>query len=330
MTNSPRVFETTPAPVVDRVQGAKTGGQDAHSVESAANLDLPAYTRRQFIGGVLLATASATLARAATAPGPWQIGCYTRPWGKYDYRVALDGIAEAGFKFAGIMTAKGGWLVTADTPPEHVAAIAAEAKSRGLGIGSLSGGNFMLNDRLDDGIARLQRLIDRAVICGCHSLLIGGTAQPELAGNYYKVVAKCCDYAAAQGVRLSIKPHGPANATGAACRQLIQQVGHKNFGLCYDPGNILYYSDGKIDPVDDAAAAAGLMFGLCVKDYRAPKDVMVTPGTGQVDFPKVFAHLRRGGFTRGPLIVNGLAPGDAAQLTAEARKARHFVTLLVG
>ena len=135
MTNSPRVFETTPAPVVDRVQGAKTGGQDAHSVESAANLDLPAYTRRRFIGGVLLATASATLARAATAPGPWQIGCSTRPWGKYDYRVALDGIAEAGFKFAGIMTAKGGWLVTADTPPEHVAAIAAEAKSRGLGIG---------------------------------------------------------------------------------------------------------------------------------------------------------------------------------------------------
>ena len=79
-----------------------------------------------------------------------------------------------------------------------------------------------------------------------------------------------------------------------------------------------------------ALPAAGLMFGRCVRDYRAPKDVMVTPGTGQVDFPKVFAHLRLGGFTRGPLIVNGLAPGDAAQLTAEARKARQFVTLLVG
>ena len=77
-----------------------------------------------------------------------------------------------------------------------------------------------------------------------------------------------------------------------------------------------------------ALAAAGLMFGRCAKDYRAPKDVMVTPGTGQVDFPKVFAHLPRGGFTRGPLIVNGLAPGAAAQLTAEARKARQFVTAL--
>ena len=36
----------------------------------------------------------------------WQIGCYTRPWDKYDYRVALDAIAEAGFKYAGLMTAK--------------------------------------------------------------------------------------------------------------------------------------------------------------------------------------------------------------------------------
>lgn len=79
-----------------------------------------------------------------------------------------------------------------------------------------------------------------------------------------------------------------------------------------------------------ALAAAGPMFGRCVRDYRAPKDVMVTPGTGQVDFPKVFAHLRRGGFTPGTLIVEGLAPGDAAQLTAEARKARQFVTLLEG
>lgn len=329
MTTSSRVFQTFPAEGLAPAHRDKAGGRDADAVEAAADLGLPTYTRRQFIGGVLLATASATFARAAAAPGAWQIGCYTRPWGKYDYRVALDGIAAAGFKFAGIMTAKGGWLVTADTPPEHVAAIAAEVKSRGLRVGSLSGGNFMLNDRLDDGIARLQRLIDRAVICGCPSLLIGGTARPELADNYYKVVARCCDYAAAHGVSLSIKPHGPANATGAACRQLIQQVGHKNFGLCYDPGNILYYSDGKLDPVDDSAAADGLMFGMCVKDYRAPKDVMLTPGTGQVDFPKVFARLRRGGFTRGPLIVEGLTPGDAAQLTAEARKARQFVTALV-
>ena len=39
--------------------------------------------------------------RAPGAGEPYRIGCYTRPWDKYDYRVALDAIAEAGFKYVG-------------------------------------------------------------------------------------------------------------------------------------------------------------------------------------------------------------------------------------
>ncbi len=35
------------------------------------------------------------------------IACYTRPWAKYEYRVALDAIAEAGYKYVGLMTTKG-------------------------------------------------------------------------------------------------------------------------------------------------------------------------------------------------------------------------------
>jgi|GEM_PF-3606521 len=69
-------------------------------------------TRGQFLG----ATALACLSRAARSErvleatpsaGLWQIGCYTRPWDRYDYRVALDAIAELGFPYVGIMTHKG-------------------------------------------------------------------------------------------------------------------------------------------------------------------------------------------------------------------------------
>ena len=285
-------------------------------------------TRRQFIGQVMLVTTSATLLRAADRPN-WMIGCYTRPWGKFDYRVAFDGIAEAGFKFVGIMTAKGGWLVTPDTPPEKVAMIRAEAKSRGLSIVSLSGGAFMVKKSLPEGIDRLKRLIDCAVICGSPGLLLGGTGEPDLAGDYYLAIGECCDYAASKGVGLSLKPHGPANSTGLQCRLLIEKVGHKNFGLWYDPGNVFYYSDGKLDPVDDAANVDRLVVGMSIKDYLPPKVITLTPGTGKVDFPKVMARLQRGGFRRGPLIVEALAVGDAAQLAAEARKARQFVSALV-
>ncbi|MHC4084655.1 MAG: hypothetical protein ACYSU5_05525 [Planctomycetota bacterium] len=63
-------------------------------------------SRRHFLGQtVKLGTVGLAASCAVTLPtlsknsdGPWQIGCYTRPWGQYDYRVALDAIAEAGFK----------------------------------------------------------------------------------------------------------------------------------------------------------------------------------------------------------------------------------------
>src|SRR5512140_4009280 len=91
-------------------------------------------TRRHF---VTLGTMGG-LAVIAGCPGSerpdYQIGCYTRPWDQFDYRVALDGIAEAGFKYAGIMTAKGkSWvIVTVDSTPEEVATLAGEVKKRGL------------------------------------------------------------------------------------------------------------------------------------------------------------------------------------------------------
>jgi sugar phosphate isomerase/epimerase len=155
--------------------------------------------------------------------------------------------------------------------------------------------------------------------------MLGGVTEDKLYEPYYKTVAECCDYAAAHGVGLSIKPHGGSNATGPQCRKAIERVGHKSFRLWYDPGNIFYYSDGALDPVADAATVDGLVAGMSVKDFLPPKEVMVTPGTGKVDFPKVLGRLKQGGFTRGPLVVECLKAGDLAQTTGEAKKARLFL-----
>jgi hypothetical protein len=69
---------------------------------------------------------------------------------------------------------------------------------------------------------------------------------------------------------------------------------------------------------------------MCIKDYKHPKNVAITPGTGQVDFPEVFARLKKGGFTRGPLIIECLDPGDAEQTIIQARKTRLFLEELTG
>ncbi len=291
-------------------------------------------TRREFLQTIAMGGIGAAVAplRALAAPASYQLGCYTRPWDQFDYRVALDGIAEAGFKYAGIMTAKGKtWvIITVDSTPEEVAAIADEVKQRGLKTLSIYGGDFPVAKSIDAGIAGLKRLIDYSAICGCPNLLLGGTGEEKLVEPYYKVVAECCDYAALKRVGLSIKPHGGKNATGPQCRKLIEQVGNKNFRLWYDPGNIFYYSDGKLDPVQDSASVDGLVAGISVKDFKLPKEVLVTPGTGQVNFPKVMANLKKGGFTSGPVIVECLARVDTPQkVTAEAKKALSFLNELM-
>ena len=122
------------------------------------------------------------------------------------------------------------------------------------------------------------------------------------------------------------------NATGPQLRKSVELVGKKNFTVWYDAGNIFYYSDGKLNPIDDAAAVDGLVTGWCIKDFtdQPKKDVALTPGAGRVDFAAVLARLKQGGFTAGPLVIETLKPGDQPQLREEARKARRFVEKLVG
>ena len=267
----------------------------------------------------------------ASSPSPWQLGCYTRPWDHYDYRVALDGIAEAGFPYVGIMTHKGKtWvMITPQTTTAEAQEIGAEVRKRGLKTISVYG-DLSVRGEQSRAIGDLRRLIEHAVACGAPNLLLGGTDDAKLFDAYYKVVAACCDFAAKQGVGLSIKPHGGQNATGRECRKAIEMVHHPSFRLWYDPGNIFYYSHGRLDPVDDAATVDGLVVGMSVKDYQAPDEVLITPGTGRVNFAKVLARLQKGGFTHGPLVVECLGRGDANQITAEAKKAFRLLRELTG
>jgi len=282
-------------------------------------------TRRLFLGGLTAAFAAARSHGAAGSVSPWQLGCYTRPWAAFDYRTALDAIAAAGFHYAGLMTtkSKNNLIVSVETTPEEAAAVGREASQRNLQVISLWGGNFPLT--ANDG---LKRLIENCAVCGCPNLLLGGT-DDKSAAAYYRIVSECCDYAAAKKIVMSIKPHGGTNPSGAQCRKLIEQIKHPSFRLWYDPGNIFYYSDGALDPVDDAAAVDGLVIGMSVKDFTPPKKVDLTPGTGQVNFSKVLARLKQGGFTGGPLVVECLTPGDLPHLAAEAVKARLFVNQLL-
>ena len=301
---------------------------------------LDRMSRRDFLDGTLkvgaaglVASCTTGYASSAATADQWQIGCYTRPWAKYDYRVALDAIAEAGFKYAGLMTTKsqtGNLVISVSTTLEEAHQVSEEVRKRGLKVPSVYGGGIPVAKSLKAGIEGLRKLIDNCAACNVGNLLMGGIGNADLYDAYYKAIAECCDYAAEKGMGISIKPHGGLNATGPQCRKTIEMVGHKNFRIWYDPGNIFFYSEAKLNPIDDAPTVNGLVVGMCIKDYKHPKNVAVTPGTGMVDFPAVFARLKQGGFTGGPLVVECLEPGDLKHTLAEAKKTREFLEELTG
>lgn len=287
---------------------------------------LHSLRRRDFLKSCAL------LAGMAPPAGAYQIGCWTRPWDKADYPEVFEAIAAAGYKYAGLMGLRmGGRRVdlTFESTPEQLDAIGRRAGASGLKVISVWAGQFPFRTSIEAGVAGLKRMIDNCVACGSPDLLLAGVVKPEETDPYYRVVAECCDYGASKGVGLSLKPHGGTNATGHDCRRLVERVGHRNFRIFYDPGNIYYYSGGKLDPVEDVPAVDGLVVAMSVKDFRMPKEVMVTPGTGMVNFRALFARMRQGGFTRGPLVVECLDRGDTAHVNAEARKARLFVERLL-
>lgn len=298
-------------------------------------------TRRSFLAQTASAAALGVAAtRIATAADPapakpaasaWQIGCYTRPWAAHDYRIALDAIAEAGYKYAGLMTTKSGnhLVLSVETTLDEAHKIGEECKARKLEVPSCYGGDIPVAKSLEAGIEGLKHLIDNCEAAGVRNLMMGGIGDEKLYDAYYGAIAACCDYAAGKGIGISVKPHGGSNANGAQCRKTIEKVANKNFRIWYDPGNIFYYSDNKLNPIDDAATVDGMVVGMSVKDFLPPKQVDLTPGTGQVDFPKVMARLRQGGFTSGPLIVECLTPGELPHLLAQAKQAREFVEKLM-
>lgn len=258
----------------------------------------------------------------ACSSSKWKIGAYTRVWGNRNYLEALDGMVEAGYKYVGLSTHEKGRVVDRNSDPEFAVQVGEEIKKRGLKLVTNSGGEHDVSNSLEEGIAGLKRLIDNSALCGAPVIQINAIHDPVRMEPFYKAISECCDYAAEKGVLITLKPHGQV---GAFCLEQVKKVNHKNFKLWYDPGNVFHASFGETDPLDDAVGLGGYVVGMAVKDFRLPRDVNVTPGTGMVDFPKLLALLGQEGFTSGALVVELVSQGDLAHLTAEAIKARKFL-----
>ena len=232
------------------------------------------------------------------------IGCTTRPYAGLSYEEAFARIAEAGYTDVAVFASQKAVPVRSESTPEEVAAVRKAAADAGVAPSMLIG-RTQLNLGLDAAVADYRRLIDNAAALGTVWLLDCGTSKEEFFDDYFELMRQAAPHAEQAGVNITMKPHGGISLTAEHLITANEKVNHPAFGICYDPGNIIYYTVGEMRPETDVAEVAPIVTTGIIKDCvveDGKSNVMVTAGDGLVDFYTVLSGLVGGGFD-GPLYV---------------------------
>jgi sugar phosphate isomerase/epimerase len=334
---------------------------------------LHSSTRREFLATASAAAAAMlpVAARGAAPPAAsrWSIGCHTRPFTAFrasqaanpDY--VLDAVKSAGFEFADMITAGAGGGRSAATPatgapgagapqrgrgvpatPEEVAALKQKLVARGLKSNIASFPTVQRGVPQAEAIANARKLIANAHTLGQKYALNLGIEDYDRWADWCKVLADAAAFGQERGVKVVVKHHHGLQNTSMDLIAWTKQVNHSNFGVFFDPGNVVYYT-GK-DPVRDLEVVGPYVSGVVAKDCSAPHfmeraagappfgvavagagnpEVMIQFGTGKVDFAAFFKRLNSFGFD-GPVMVEGTKVGATLEETiANARANREFL-----
>lgn len=246
-----------------------------------------------------------------------RFGCLTRPWNNLPVETCFDGIAAAGYDCIGLLGRPDGPIVGGETPAAKVDEIRgqlAERKLEPLVVWSRSGTDLAILKKEIENVKRL----------GAGTLLHCGVAKETEYRPFYKMLKEGAAIAEQAGIKLAIKPHGGVTTSAEDCLTVLEEVGHKNLVLWYDPGNIRYYDN--LDPVEELIKLAGRLAGCCVKDCTGSRPtgdgkVMMTPGDGELDLVRVFAKMSATRYN-GPNMVECLSGTSPDELVEQARIAR--------
>ena len=251
------------------------------------------------------------------------LGCTTRPYNNLGLAEICQRIAAAGYTDLALFSQAG---LTASSTPQEVGQVRQIALDAGLKP-SLVMGRANLAGGLQAATDEWRRWIDHAAALGVAWLLSTGVDRPELYGDFLALLSGTMSYAAQAGIGVQVKPHGGITLTSDDLLRLHQRVNHPAFSICYDPGNIIYYSVGAERPETHLARVVPISQTAIIKDciiVDGKPDVMVTPGEGLVDFAAVLGGLLRGGF-RGPFYLECVGGKTVAEIDANVRRTRGFV-----
>jgi sugar phosphate isomerase/epimerase len=254
----------------------------------------------------------------------WTIGCFNRPWTKWSFDDALDGVKAAGYKVTGLLSrTRQEPFIGSEATPEYLAELKQKLAARGL-VANMGALRVRAGLSFEEGRSDLRKQIDHAQFLNLQYLLSFGVDNPNEYENFYRLMSDGAAYAKERGLKLVMKPHGGASGASSEILAAIKKVNHPNFKIWYDAGNIIHYTAK--DPVAELEPIAQHVTGFCAKDCGELKgEVMIQFGAGKVDFKSVFAKLKSAGFN-GPVMVECCQVGQtAAETTANAKANREFL-----
>lgn len=248
-----------------------------------------------------------------------KLACMTWPYARFSFERALQGIAEAGFRYVSIGLPHEGRPIFNDAIPGEAGEAARLLKL--LDRYGLKPVTLISTDALTtkQPLEAAKRRMDLAVELGITELLSLGTSSyrrfPDEPLNSDEMAVLNTAFAAKfqlvgaeaekRGLTVSLKPHTGNTAAAKQLTETLQLIDSPAIKASYDPGNVHYYEG--IDTVQDLPLISNQLVSFVAKDHQGERAEVnfPIPGDGDIDFPSLFSILSEADFT-GPVIVERL------------------------
>jgi sugar phosphate isomerase/epimerase len=295
---------------------------------------------RATAAGFAAVAAGATRAGASQpprrgAPTRFQIACMTLPYGRFPFDRALTGIKGAGYSYVAWYSAhkdgpRGEPVLPPDAPPDRAKELGKKSRDLGLEPLLLFSGIYPEDPK---AMEVLTSRIRQAAAGGVGQVLTFGHTKGGNRKLWVERFKRLGPVARDHGVLIVVKQHGGETGTGAACAEIVREVGDEGVKVNYDAGNVMDYLD--VDPIPDLRTCADEVRSFCIKDHRNfPKDQDCGPGFGEIDHYKLLAQVAFTGRDL-PLCCENISapllapPANPEGVDALARRAREFLEVVV-
>lgn len=254
-----------------------------------------------------------TQSTGAVDPKDWKLGVALWTFHTVNFPESLDKVDSAGLKYIEPNTFHSAGPAFKDSPisrlsPTDIDKLKSMITKKGLICESIYIGG-------DSTIASWKKEFDIAKRLGVQFV----TTEPPI-----KMWNSIDSLAGAYGIKVAIHEHWKGvSPYWDPDTTLMALKGHPNFYVCADLG---HWPKSGINPLDAVKKLGGHIIGIHLKDIAAYDDPTlkdVPVGTGVVDFPAIFAELKRQGF-KGNIYIERDAEDQPSNLPSVIQTIKYY------